>query len=98
MLFHFTSLRQTDSGMFSARVGRSRPGADEKRFSYQFMTQQTEIPNPGEQRAGHHWKAADRVAEYVQNTDTAFPEAPEVYGIITATQPFESDAIYETSH
>ena len=62
------------------------------------MTQQTEIPNPGEQRAGHHWKAADRVAEYVQNTDTAFPEAPEVYGIITATQPFESDAIYETSH
>ncbi|HEX3247406.1 MAG TPA: class I SAM-dependent methyltransferase [Chloroflexota bacterium] len=56
------------------------------------MTQQTEIPGPGERRAGHHWKEADRVAEYVQNTDSAFPEAQEVYGILIATQPFEQDA------
>jgi len=56
------------------------------------MAQQTETINPGERRAGHHWKEADRVAEYVQNTDTAFPEAQEVYGILIATQPFEQDA------
>ena len=56
------------------------------------MTQQAETTSPGERRAGHHWKEADRVAEYVQNTDTAFPEAAEVYGILIATQPFEQDA------
>jgi tRNA (cmo5U34)-methyltransferase len=56
------------------------------------MAQQTETANPGERRAGHHWKEADRVAEYVQKTDTAFPEAQEVYGILIATQPREQDA------
>jgi tRNA (cmo5U34)-methyltransferase len=56
------------------------------------MTQQTEISGAGERRAGHHWKEADRVAEYVQNTDTAFPEAQEVYSILIATQPHEQDA------
>jgi tRNA (cmo5U34)-methyltransferase len=56
------------------------------------MAQQTETTNPGERRAGHHWKETDRVAEYVQNTDTAFPEAQEVYSVLIATQPFEQDA------
>jgi tRNA (cmo5U34)-methyltransferase len=56
------------------------------------MVQQTDVQGPGEQRAGHHWKEADRVAEYVQNTDTAFPESEEVYGILIAAQPFEKDA------
>lgn len=56
------------------------------------MAQQTETSNSSESRAGHHWKEADRVADYVQNTDTAFPEAQEVYGILIATQPFERDA------
>lgn len=32
MLPHMNSLLHTGSGMFSARVGRGRPGGDEKRF------------------------------------------------------------------
>ena len=32
MLFPMGSLRQTGSGLFSARAGRCRPGAAEKRF------------------------------------------------------------------
>jgi tRNA (cmo5U34)-methyltransferase len=56
------------------------------------MVQQTDVQGSGEQRAGHHWKEADRVAQYVQNTDSAFPEADEVYGILIATQPFEQDS------
>jgi tRNA (cmo5U34)-methyltransferase len=56
------------------------------------MVQQADSSASDAQRAGHHWKEADRVAEYIQKTDTEFPEAQEVYGLIAATMPFERSA------
>ncbi|HZT08880.1 MAG TPA: class I SAM-dependent methyltransferase [Chloroflexota bacterium] len=41
-------------------------------------------------RAGHHWKEADRVADYVEQNDRDAQQMAEVFGIATGLLPFEA--------
>jgi tRNA (cmo5U34)-methyltransferase len=45
-----------------------------------------------EYRAGHHWKEADRVTDYIAQNDENFPQMAEVFGILTGVLPFEKTA------
>ena len=43
-------------------------------------------------KAGHHWKEADRVADYVSQEDRDAAEMAKVFRIMTDMLPFEPDA------
>jgi tRNA (cmo5U34)-methyltransferase len=56
------------------------------------MVNETAVSGSGEVRAGHHWKEADRVADYVSQNDRDAAQMAEVFGILTAMLPFEREA------
>lgn len=42
--------------------------------------------------AGHHWKEADRVTDYVEQADRDAQQIAEVFGLLTGVLPFDGDA------
>jgi tRNA (cmo5U34)-methyltransferase len=56
------------------------------------MQDATQAPDRGELKAGHHWKEADRVAEYIAQNDEQPAEMPEVLSLLTAILPYDADA------
>ena len=50
-------------------------------------------PGPGEElKAGHHWKEADRVTDYIQQNDRDTQHIEEAFEVLTAVLPFEREA------
>ncbi len=53
----------------------------------------SQTPGPGEElKAGHHWKEADRVSDYVEQNDRDNQHIAEAFEILTAVLPFDHDA------
>ncbi len=52
-----------------------------------------QTPGPGEElKAGHHWKEADRVSDYIEQNDRDAQHINEAFEVLTAVLPFEADA------
>jgi tRNA (cmo5U34)-methyltransferase len=50
-------------------------------------------PGPGEElKAGHHWKEADRVSDYIEQNDRDTQHIAEAFEVLTAVLPFEANA------
>ena len=53
----------------------------------------SQTPGPGEElKAGHHWKEADRVTDYIQQNDVDTQHITEAFEVLTSVLPFAADA------
>src|SRR3954452_7247315 len=56
------------------------------------MLNQMPASDNSDLKAGHHWKEADRVADYVEQNDRDAAQVAETLNLLTALLPFEPDA------